>query len=272
MSSSSDDSSSSEDERGLEEEKQTIVQNASREEESSSEEDSESEEEQRGGGLRPFSSGSLEKSKENADDSSSESDDQSEDEEEKEGDIEGEQEIDPEDISNIESDAIFRLIQEQFANPNGEEVDVYEGGYMDDEINVSNDDSFDFGEENAVQETESKKRSNELLYLDPEEQDPFLIGKSNRPWKKPSIGKVEPSDILERVKQFLPQFEAANEDLQSQVDAGVSFDIEQLQNDDQPYIEMNLALGVLDEDSEVKSPPDGKASQPSENKKLIEML
>ncbi|SAM09067.1 hypothetical protein [Absidia glauca] len=57
--------------------------------------------------------------------------------------------------------------------------------------------------------------------------------------------KIDPNnDILSRVQSFLPQLQAANQQLQS-VDPS-KLDIENVEDDREQYIEMNLGLGVYD--------------------------
>ncbi|CAO3634938.1 unnamed protein product [Cunninghamella blakesleeana] len=57
--------------------------------------------------------------------------------------------------------------------------------------------------------------------------------------------KIEPNnDILSRIQAFLPQIQQANQQLKS-VDPK-KLDIENIDDDNQQYIEMNLGLGVYD--------------------------
>eukprot|EP00951_Prasinocladus_malaysianus_P022525 scaffold189020_cov37-Prasinocladus_malaysianus.AAC.2 len=55
------------------------------------------------------------------------------------------------------------------------------------------------------------------------------------------------SSVLDRVKQFLPEIDAANQRLRLDMEAAPqdTFDIETV-SDEQPHIEMNLACGVID--------------------------
>eukprot|EP01114_Cavostelium_apophysatum_P020918 TRINITY_DN7152_c0_g1_i1.p1 TRINITY_DN7152_c0_g1~~TRINITY_DN7152_c0_g1_i1.p1 ORF type:complete len:283 (+),score=70.91 TRINITY_DN7152_c0_g1_i1:70-849(+) len=136
--------------------------------------------------------------------------------------------------------------------------------------NATDDDGSGQEEDETLLPESGKKRSRELLYLDPDEQDPFLVGKSNREWKRPNIEKVGPSDVLERVRSFLPQMEAANEEMQEQIDLGADFNIEAT-DEDQRYIEMDLTLGILEaQDNLEQSTPEGDES--IEKKTLIEEL
>ncbi|KAL1926785.1 hypothetical protein VTP01DRAFT_5431 [Rhizomucor pusillus] len=66
------------------------------------------------------------------------------------------------------------------------------------------------------------------------------------PKSKPKTYKIEPpSDILSRVQAFLPQLKSANEEL-SKADPS-KLNIENLEDEDERYIEMNLGLGVFEE-------------------------
>jgi len=111
------------------------------------------------------------------------------------------------------------------------------------------------------------KRSAELLYMDPEDQEEnsvFLVNRANRSWKRPAITKLEQSGVLSRVKDFLPQLHAANDELEQQIISGKDFNIENLASEEE-YIEMSLALGVLEE-------PNNEGEELSSNKPLIELI
>ncbi|KAH8426106.1 NOPCHAP1/New4 family protein [Aspergillus melleus] len=68
---------------------------------------------------------------------------------------------------------------------------------------------------------------------------------------KPRIHRVErDSGLAARLSAFLPQMKTANEDLQREIDAGRGMDLRLDEVDEQSegqYIEMNLGLGVLEE-------------------------
>lgn len=109
------------------------------------------------------------------------------------------------------------------------------------------------------------KVSKELLYLDPAEEDSiFLINKANRSWKKPPIGKVPASKVLSQVQQFLPKIQAANAQLAKKIAQGEEqqVNLEHIEDENSPFIEMNLSLGVLEEQSAKEEP----------KKPLIEMI
>lgn len=56
-----------------------------------------------------------------------------------------------------------------------------------------------------------------------------------------------PSELLSRVQAFLPQMEVSNAILTERAEADPqSVDMEQVEDDAEPYIEMNLGLGVFD--------------------------
>ncbi|KAI7898842.1 uncharacterized protein BX663DRAFT_523663 [Cokeromyces recurvatus] len=92
------------------------------------------------------------------------------------------------------------------------------------------------------------------------------------------------SDILSRVRAFLPQLKAANEEL-DKVEPSKR-DIENVDEENEQYIEMNLGLGVYDlkkpgQDSDTCSSSDsedekiiipGKLTDKSSKKPIIEIL
>jgi hypothetical protein len=73
--------------------------------------------------------------------------------------------------------------------------------------------------------------------------------------KMPNIRRFNnPSSLLSKLSAFLPQMKSANEDLEKEIAAGRSKDIQLDAEDDEDdehrngqYIEMNLGLGVLEE-------------------------
>ncbi|PGH17635.1 hypothetical protein AJ79_00997 [Helicocarpus griseus UAMH5409] len=70
------------------------------------------------------------------------------------------------------------------------------------------------------------------------------------PHLKPSIGRLDGSTLRDRLTSFLPELQAANEELEKEIAAGnvprVELDHDKDAEDGQ-YIEMNLGLGVLEE-------------------------
>ncbi|KAI9041987.1 NOPCHAP1/New4 family protein [Aspergillus affinis] len=88
---------------------------------------------------------------------------------------------------------------------------------------------------------------------------------------KPRIHRVEgDSGLVARLSAFLPQMKSANEDLQREIDAGRGMDLRLDEVDEQSegrYIEMNLGLGVLEEqhsDDEDKGEKSEKPQKESE--------
>ncbi|KKZ62740.1 hypothetical protein EMCG_00326 [[Emmonsia] crescens] len=71
------------------------------------------------------------------------------------------------------------------------------------------------------------------------------------PHLKPSIGRFNGSTLRNRLTSFLPELRAANEDLEKDIAAGnvagVELDHSEDAEVDGEYIEMNLGLGVLEE-------------------------
>jgi len=61
--------------------------------------------------------------------------------------------------------------------------------------------------------------------------------------------KLPPSSALSRVKGFLPELARANFDLENAIaeHGRTEYDIEHLSDDEAPYIEMDLNVGVLEE-------------------------
>ena len=78
--------------------------------------------------------------------------------------------------------------------------------------------------------------------------------------KIPNIKDLGPSKLLNQVKSFLPQLEAAEMSLQARVDAGENVDIENIE-EEKPHIEMNFGLNEIhnsdsgSSDSDPDSPP-----------------
>lgn len=73
------------------------------------------------------------------------------------------------------------------------------------------------------------------------------VTKSNPPEKKPAIRPVPKSQVLDKLKDFLPAMSEANKKLQlAAMDNTKVFDIESLEDNDSAHIEMDLMLGVAD--------------------------
>ncbi|KAI7865245.1 hypothetical protein BDF14DRAFT_1035266 [Spinellus fusiger] len=74
---------------------------------------------------------------------------------------------------------------------------------------------------------------------------PVVETETSTPQQERKTFKVPPpTDILSRLQAFLPQLQQANEELTTKDTAAL--DIEQVE-EDEPYIEMNLGLGVYEE-------------------------
>ncbi|CAO0794613.1 unnamed protein product [Mucor circinelloides] len=76
---------------------------------------------------------------------------------------------------------------------------------------------------------------------------------------------VGQSDILSRVQAFLPQLKNANEQLEKADPS--KLDIENVDEEDGQYIEMNLGLGVYEEKKPGQS--DSEDDEDSDEEKLI---
>jgi len=165
--------------------------------------------------------------------------------------------------TNLE-DPIFTLIQREQEQ---EEMASIEQLVHQDTEEVENQQEQVAEEEQEENPKKKIKRSAELLYMDPEDQEEnsvFLVNRANRSWKRPAITKVDQSGALSRVKDFLPQLHAANDELEQQIISGKDFNIENLASEEE-YIEMSLALGVLEE-------PNNEGEELSSNKPLIELI
>ncbi|KAI8881550.1 hypothetical protein K501DRAFT_4824, partial [Backusella circina FSU 941] len=87
------------------------------------------------------------------------------------------------------------------------------------------------GKKNAIVNCFIEKKQNPIPVIPPpQERKTFKIDASN--------------DILSRVQAFLPQLQTANEELSSIEKE--KLDIENVEEEDGQYIEMNLGLGVYD--------------------------
>ncbi|ORZ19504.1 hypothetical protein BCR42DRAFT_409901 [Absidia repens] len=76
--------------------------------------------------------------------------------------------------------------------------------------------------------------------------------------------KINPNnDILSRVQSFLPQLQAANQQLDA-VDPA-KLDIENVDEDSEQYIEMNLGLGVYDTKPTTTTSDDGDDDNDSDD-------
>lgn len=82
---------------------------------------------------------------------------------------------------------------------------------------------------------------------DPRTRAVTLLPDSSR--KKPRIVPPQSNSLLASVQAFLPQIQAANQQVEADLARGVpssKFDIEAVE-DDEPHIEMKLHLGVGEE-------------------------
>ncbi|KAN0004183.1 hypothetical protein ACTFIZ_010324 [Dictyostelium cf. discoideum] len=79
---------------------------------------------------------------------------------------------------------------------------------------------------------------------------PFLITPQQAPKTKPNFFKMEESSVLNRVKDFLPKLKEANIDLKKKIENKEDVNIENIKEGDE-YIQMNLALGILEHKEEL---------------------
>ncbi|KAL3480389.1 hypothetical protein BJX99DRAFT_254692 [Aspergillus californicus] len=144
------------------------------------------------------------------------------------------------------------------------------------------DDEEDDDVHSEIADVDSSAQSRER-----ETNDPALNGSEQIPSlparRKPNIRKFQgDSSLLSKISAFLPQMKSANEDLQREVDAGNVKEIVQLDNEDEDqgdgqYIEMNLGLGVLEEQRSNDEQGSGEGnkpqhSEPSEETDLLDKL
>ncbi|KAM9964506.1 hypothetical protein ACTFIW_004275 [Dictyostelium discoideum] len=79
---------------------------------------------------------------------------------------------------------------------------------------------------------------------------PFLITPQQAPKTKPNFFKMEENSVLNRVKDFLPKLKEANIDLKKKIENKEDVNIENIKEGDE-YIQMNLALGILEHKEEL---------------------
>lgn len=95
-----------------------------------------------------------------------------------------------------------------------------------------------------LESDESPAESKLLFCVNPDLPKPTKI---SLPEKKPTITAVPKSQVLGKLKDFLPVMSEANKKLQlAAMDNTKVFDIESLEDDDSAHIEMDLMLGVAD--------------------------
>jgi hypothetical protein len=74
--------------------------------------------------------------------------------------------------------------------------------------------------------------------------------------------KLQKSTVVSMLPEFLAQIEASNQQLQAEIAAGKNVTIEAAEDSEQ-YIEMNLGLGVLEEQNDATSDADSESSDSS---------
>ncbi|KAL1797738.1 hypothetical protein ACET3X_004344 [Alternaria dauci] len=111
---------------------------------------------------------------------------------------------------------------------------------------------------------------------EPTSQDGIVNLRANR-GKKPimRLGEEELGpDIRGFLKDFLPQLKAANEELEAQKKAGTlkSLDSPDAHDEGEPYIEMDLGLGVLEEKDPNANSDDDSASDAEDGDRERDVL
>ncbi|KAL1969309.1 hypothetical protein VTN77DRAFT_9501 [Rasamsonia byssochlamydoides] len=155
-----------------------------------------------------------------------------------------------------------------------EEISSEEDGPDSDEETTSSDTSSSSSSSSSSSEDEDDDEDNETDLENREETREALNngGANNeeepitfvpgRP--KPRIQRVQNSGLLSRLSSFLPQLQAANEDLEREIARGQDVVMDDVKDEEGQYIEMNLGLGVLEEKNGHGSDSDIEDSEKSE--------
>ncbi|KAH6875941.1 hypothetical protein BKA58DRAFT_131896 [Alternaria rosae] len=124
-------------------------------------------------------------------------------------------------------------------------------GTSDSDSELSESSEEPSSDESSSEEEEDDGEDTEMELEGPLSQDGVVNLRANRgtkPVMKLGNKDLGP-DIRGFLKDFLPQLKAANEELEAQKKAGTLKSLESVEGQDEgePYIEMDLGLGVLEE-------------------------
>ncbi|KAI4954245.1 hypothetical protein J4E91_001955 [Alternaria rosae] len=124
-------------------------------------------------------------------------------------------------------------------------------GTSDSDSELSESSEEPSSNESSSEEEEDDGEDTEMELEEPLSQDGVVNLRANRgtkPVMKLGNDDLGP-DIRGFLKDFLPQLKAANEELEAQKKAGTLKSLESVEGQDEgePYIEMDLGLGVLEE-------------------------
>lgn len=131
-------------------------------------------------------------------------------------------------------------------------------------------------ETSSDEEEDDDGEDTEMELEEPKSQDGIVNLRANR-GKKPimKLGDEDLGpDIRGFLKDFLPQLKAANEELEAQKKAGSlkSLDSVEAHEEGEPYIEMDLGLGVLEEKDPNANSDDDSASDAEDGDKEKDVL
>ncbi|CAG5182946.1 uncharacterized protein ALTATR162_LOCUS10414 [Alternaria atra] len=148
-------------------------------------------------------------------------------------------------------------------------------GTSDSDSELSESSEEPSSDESSSEEEEDDGEDTEMELEEPKSQDGVVNLRANR-GKKPIMRLGDQDlgpDIRGFLKDFLPQLKAANEELEAQKKAGTlkSLDSEEGHEEGEPYIEMDLGLGVLEEkDPNAKSDEDSASdTEDGDNEKDV---
>ncbi|KAI4628475.1 hypothetical protein J4E83_003025 [Alternaria metachromatica] len=124
-------------------------------------------------------------------------------------------------------------------------------GTSDSDSELSESSEEPSSDESSSEEEDDDGEDTEMELEEPQSQDGVVNLRANRGTKPiMRLGDEDLGpDIRGFLKDFLPQLKAANEELEAQKKAGTLKSLETVEGQDEgePYIEMDLGLGVLEE-------------------------
>ncbi|KAI8932211.1 hypothetical protein NX059_011089 [Plenodomus lindquistii] len=170
---------------------------------------------------------------------------------------------DASDLSDSDSDSDLSTSSEEPSDESSEDSD----SDQDDDENSSSD---------TAMETTSTTTPPPISAT-PTAQPPTTVEnlRANR-GKKPAF-KFDPTDlgpdIRDFLKDFLPQLKKANEELEAQKRAGTLRKLDELpEKEDEPYIEMDLGLGVLEAKEEGRESSSGSDEEMGEGEEERDVM
>ncbi|KAG9191050.1 hypothetical protein G6011_09138 [Alternaria panax] len=149
-------------------------------------------------------------------------------------------------------------------------------GTSDSDSELSESSEEPSSDESSSEEEEDDGEDTDMELEEPKSQDGVVNLRANR-GKKP-IMKLGDEDLGPDVrgflKDFLPQLKAANEELEAQKRAGTLKRLDSVEGHEEgePYIEMDLGLGVLEEKDSNANSDDDSASDVEDGDKEKDVL